>query len=213
MTPDERSVIDDFHNLFYYGPEGEEHLYTRTYWMNVPCLKCPFDLWIYQEIIAEIQPDLIMETGTYSGGSALFMAHMLDIVGKGQIITIDIEEKPRPRHPRITYVKGSSGDIDLVQSILSARSAEKRMVVLDSDHTKSHVLKELEIFAPFVSVGGYLIVEDTNINGHPTFPSFGEGPYEAVKEFLETNRNFVVDDSREKFLMTFNPQGFLRRIS
>lgn len=213
MTPDERSVIDDFHNLFYHGPEGEEHLYTRTYWMNVPCLKCPLDLWIYQEIIAEIQPDLIMETGTYSGGSALFMAHMLDIVGKGQIITIDIEEKPRPRHPRITYVKGSSGDIDLVQSILSARSAEKRMVVLDSDHTKSHVLKELEIFAPFVSVGGYLIVEDTNINGHPTFPSFGEGPYEAVKEFLETNRNFVVDDSREKFLMTFNPQGFLRRIS
>ena len=212
MTSHERTIIDAFHNLYYYGLEGEKHLYTRTYWMNVPCLKCPLDLWIYQEIIAEIQPDLIIETGTYSGGSALFIAHILDIVGKGEIITIDIEDQPRPQHPRITYVKGSSTDADLVDTMLNARPVETCMVVLDSDHTKSHVLKELKIFAPYVSLGSYMIIEDTNINGHPTFPAFGDGPYEAVKEFLKTNQNFIVDDSREKFLMTFNPQGFLKRI-
>jgi len=84
--------------------------------------------------------------------------------------------------------------------------------VLDSDHSKSHVLNELNLLAPYVSLGSYIIVEDTNINGHPSYPSFGEGPYEAVEEFLESTRNFTVDYSKEKFLMTFNPNGYLKRI-
>jgi cephalosporin hydroxylase len=213
MTPKERAVIDDFHSLYYNGPEGEEHIFMRTSWMKVPCCKCPLDLWIYQEIIAEIEPDLIIETGTYLGGSALFMAHVLDIVGKGSIITIDIDEMPRPEHPRIRYVTGSSADAELIESLMRGRPSEKCMVVLDSDHSKIHVLKELDIFAHRVSLGSFMIVEDTNINGHPAFPSFGEGPHEAVREFLKTNKNFAVDDSREKFLMTFNPRGFLKRIS
>jgi cephalosporin hydroxylase len=212
MKVQERAIIEAFHDLYYNGLQEEGHIYLRTSWMNVPCLKCPLDLWIYQEIMAELKPDLIVETGTYHGGSALFLAHMLDIIGKGEVVTIDIMECPRPLHPRIKYVKGSSADADLIGSLFSHRADETRLVILDSDHSREHVLKELNLLAPYVNAGSYIIVEDTNVNGHPTFPSHGAGPYEAVEDFLQSNSAFVVDESREKFLMTFNPKGFLKRI-
>ena len=215
MNARERLAVHDFHNLYYNGPQGEGRIYDRTRWMNVPCEKCPLDLWIYQEIIAEIRPDLIIETGTRFGGSALFMAHVLDVLAKGEIITIDIDASvARPSHPRIRYVHGSSADTALIESALGRRpEREVRMVVLDADHTKAHVLAELGLLAPYVSTGSYLIVEDTNVNGHPAFPEFGAGPYEAVEEFLGTHHEFAVDETREKFLMTFNPRGYLRRIA
>ena len=204
MTSQELSVIQNFHNLYYYNLEGEGHIYGRTYWMNVQCLKCPLDLWIYQKMIAELRPDLIIETGTRYGGSALFMAHMLDIIGKGEVLTIDIEELPRPSHPRIRYVRGSSADADLIQSLMGNRPEEVRIVVLDSDHSKSHVLTELTLLSPFVSLGSYLVVEDTNI--------LADGPRQAVEVFLSSCSDFVVDEAREKFLLTFNPNGYLKRI-
>jgi cephalosporin hydroxylase len=214
MNAQEKTIIENFHNLYYNGPEDKGQIFTRTYWMKVPCEKCPLDLWIYQEIISEIRPDLIIETGTRFGGSALFMAHILDILGKGEIITIDIDYMiSRPIHPRVKYVHGSSSDTNLIESVLADRHDEARMVVLDSDHSKAHVLQELHLLAPYVSVGSYLIVEDTNINGHPIFPTLGAGPYEAVEEFLETHKEFAVDEAREKFLMTFNPRGYLRRLA
>jgi cephalosporin hydroxylase len=214
MIEKEQTIVDSFHDLYYNGPAGAGQLYLQTYWMNVPCLKCPLDLWIYQEIIAEIKPSLIIETGTHLGGSALYLAHLLDVLGSGEIFTIDIVENPaRPTHPRIKYIKGSSADAELIHSLISSRPAETRLVILDSDHSKPHVLRELELLAPYVSPGSYLIVEDTNINGHPTYPEFGEGPFEAVAEFLSRNQNFTPDNSREKFLMTFNPKGFLKRLA
>ncbi len=215
MTSRERSVIDNFHNLYYAGPDGEGPIFGRTFWMNVPCLKCPLDLWIYQEIIFEARPELIIETGTHFGGSALFLAHVLDIIGRGEVVTIDTVEKPgRPVHPRIRYVEGSSIDPDLIGSILDGRPpAERRLLILDSDHSKAHVLAELNLLARRVNVGGYVIVEDTNINGHPAYPSFGDGPFEAVETFLRQSSDFALDRSKEKFLMTFNPCGYLKRIA
>ena len=213
MDSETRDIINAFHNLYYNGPPGEGHIYQRTQWMGVPCLKCPLDMWAYQEILHEIRPDLVIETGTHMGGSALFIAHMLDLIGKGEIVTIDSQAAVRPSHPRIRYVLGSSADEALVGGLLRDRSDEVRLVVLDSDHTETHVSRELELFSPWVTVGSYLIVEDTNINGHPTFPTFGPGPFEAVTTFLENHPDFVVDRSREKFLMTFNPRGFLKRIA
>lgn len=213
MTPQEQDAIDKFHDLYYNGVDNQGYIYARTYWMNIPCLKCPLDMWIYQEIIMETRPDLIVETGTHMGGSALFMAHMLDIVGHGEIITIDILDYPgRPVHPRIKYVKGSSSDVELINSLLDSRPVEKRLVILDSDHSKKHVLEEIHLFARHVNIGSYLIVEDSNINGHPVHPSFGEGGFEAVEEFLAHNQEFQVDRTREKFLMTFNPSGYLKRV-
>src|SRR6266705_423257 len=142
-----------------------------------------------------------MESGTYMGGSALFMAHLLDILGKGEVITIDTQDDlARPTHPRVRYVKGSSVDKQLIEMLLSERPDETRLIVLGSDHSKQHVLNELNLLARHVSLGSYIIVEDTNLNGHPAYESFGDGPQEAVEEFLMTNDNFVVDESGEKFL-------------
>jgi cephalosporin hydroxylase len=211
MTPEEKAVVEAFHRLYYEGPAGEERPHKRTHWMGFPCLKCPLDLWIYQELIVEVKPSLIVETGTYYGGSALFLAQVLDAVGGGEVVTIDVEEKsPRPAHPRIRYVRGSSADAALVSSVLGERKAE--LVVLDSDHSRAHVAAELELFAPRVAAGGYLVVEDSNVNGHPVWPDYGAGPFEAIQEFLPRHPEFAADPAREKFLMTFNPGGYLKRV-
>jgi cephalosporin hydroxylase len=212
MDCEPNRVVNAFHDLFYNGLAGEGPIFQRTRWMGVPCLKCPLDLWIYQEIFHEIRPDVILETGTHLGGSALFMAHMMDLLGKGEVVTIDTNPAVRPAHPRIRYVLGSSVDEVLLASVLGDRPVEVRMVILDSDHSKAHVARELELLSPYVTVGSYLIVEDTNINGHPTYPAFGPGPFEALREFLDGTTDFIVDRTREKFLMTFNPNGFLKRV-
>ena len=214
MTPSEKAAIEAFHRLYYDGPAGEGRVHHRTRWMGVETLKCPLDLWVYQEILFEVRPDLVVETGTHKGGSALFLAGMLDLLGKGEVTTVDVRSNPaRPAHPRIRYVTGSSADPQVVASIFAGRrSGETCLVILDSDHAKAHVARELAAFAPRVSVGSYLIVEDTNVNGHPVLPDFGPGPHEAVDEFLASHPEFETDGSREKFLMTFNPRGFLKRV-
>lgn len=211
MSGGDAAVIDAFHALYYDGPPGAGQIYHRTSWLGVPCLKCPLDLWIYQELLWELKPDVVIETGTHLGGSALFMATVLDAIGHGIVITIDIVAASRPGHPRIRYVQGSSADAALVDAVRD-RWPGRRLVVLDSDHAAAHVARELALFAPLVDVGSYLIVEDTNVNGHPAHPTFGPGPWEAVDAFLQTTDTFAVDREREKFLMTFNPRGYLRRV-
>jgi cephalosporin hydroxylase len=110
-------------------------------------------------------------------------------------------------------VTGSSGDPELVGGVFRGRPpGERRLVILDSDHSRAHVLRELELFAPRVPPGGYVVVEDSNANGNPVLPDFGPGPREAIEEFLAAHPEFEADRSREKFLMTFNPGGYLRRI-
>ena len=214
MRPDERAIVDAFHRLYYDGPEGAGRVHHRTRWMGVPCLKTPLDLWIYQEILFEVRPDLVVETGTHLGGSALFLAHMLDLLGRGEIASIDVRDAPeRPAHPRIRYVRGSSADEAVVRGAVAGRpKGETRLVILDSDHSRDHVLRELELFGPHVSPGSYLIVEDSNVNGHPVLPEHGPGPSEAVLEFLGGHPDFAMDRSREKFLLTYNPGGYLKRI-
>ncbi|MCJ7823046.1 MAG: cephalosporin hydroxylase family protein [Armatimonadetes bacterium] len=209
MTLDNRTaVLDSFHRLYY-----ESNAFTRTSWLGVTALKCPLDLWIYQEIIHALRPDLIVECGTASGGSALFLAGICDLVGNGRVITIDIEDKPgRPEHPRIAYLNGSSTSPDIVEQVGRAAAEDDRvLVLLDSDHSKDHVLAELRAYSGFVTAGSYLIVEDTNIGGHPVRPEAGPGPMEAVDEFLAENSAFAIDESKEKFFLTFNPRGYLRR--
>ncbi len=214
MKPDEKGIVEAFHRLYYDGPEGEGRVHHRTRWMGVPCLKTPLDLWIYQEILFEVRPDVVVETGTHLGGSALFLAQMMDLHGRGEVVSIDVLDAPaRPKHPRIRYVHGSSADESLVRAVFAGRPAgETTLVVLDSDHGRDHVRRELELFAPFVSRGSYLIVEDSNVNGHPVLPEHGPGPAEAIAPFLAAHPEFARDASREKFLLTYNPGGYLKRV-
>lgn len=204
------SLIDEFHTLYY---TSREQTWGNTYWLGHHVLKCPLDLWTYQEILHELRPELIVETGTYLGGSALFLASICDLLGRGDVLTIDIDRRDNlPHHPRITYLVGSSTS-RAITSEVRRRAAGKSpiLVILDSGHARAHVLAELRAYAPLVTPGSYLIVEDTNINGHPVDRAHGPGPMEAVAEFLAENDAFSQDARREKLLLTFNPGGFLQR--
>lgn len=209
----EKNIVENFHKL-YYDSRVFGKTWGETFWLGVPVFKCPFDLWVYQEILFETRPDVIIETGTANGGSALFLASLCDLINHGEIITVDVEEaKERPKHPKIKYLLGSSTSSEIIEKIKNLiKDKNKIMVILDSDHHKEHVLNELKIYSQFVTKGNYLIVEDTNINGHPVFQEFGPGPMEAVEEFLKENKNFVIDKNKEKFYLTFNPNGYLKRI-
>lgn len=186
----------------------------QTYWLGVPLQKSPLDCWVYQEIIAELRPDLIVETGTDLGGSALFFASICDAIGHGRVLSIDIRRAPALKHERIRFIEGDSTSDEVLTEVQTAtRKSARTMVVLDSDHSKAHVGRELDRYCEFVTVGSYLVVEDTNVNGHPVMPEHGPGPFEAVLEFLREHPEFQVDRSREKFLLTYFPGGYLKRIA
>lgn len=204
----DQSAIDSFHRLYY-----ESGVWMRTSWLGVPTQKCPLDLWIYQEILQELRPDLIIETGTASGGSALYLASICDLLGKGRILSIDIDARPeRPQHARVRYLHGSSVAPEIIDEVRSEMAGARCvLVILDSDHAQAHVERELQLYAPLVTPGSWLIVEDTNVNGRPVAAHHGPGPAEALEAFLARTNEFEVDVEREKFFMTFNPKGFLRR--
>jgi cephalosporin hydroxylase len=204
-------VSNDFHKLLY---NRHDQTWDQTKWLGVPIEKNPLDLMIFQEIIYEVKPDVIVEAGTADGGSALYMATILEMLQKGRIITIDIAASPkRPANPRIQYLIGSSTSTEIVDKVKSAISpTEKVMVVLDSDHRKEHVLKELLIYSKLVTKGSYLILEDTNNNGHPVRPDFGPGSMEALQEYQKDHSDLETDKSREKLFVTFNPNGYLRKV-
>jgi cephalosporin hydroxylase len=196
------------HDVFY-----ESDAWTRATWLGAQALKNPLDLWVYQEIIFETRPELIVETGTYRGGSASFLASMCDLLGAGEVVSIDIEPErdDYPRHPRITYLAGrSSTDPDVVAEVEARAAGRRVLVILDSDHSQAHVEAELAVYAPLVPTGCYVIVEDSNIG--QIRKDLLPGPLEAVEAFLARSDEFEVDRDREKFLITFNPSGYLRRI-
>jgi cephalosporin hydroxylase len=139
---------------------------------------------------------------------------MLDLIDKGKVLSIDIDPQPNlPTHKRLTYLKTSSTSELALQTVKEILSPEHTvLVILDSDHSKQHVLNELHLYHSFVTLGSYLIVEDSNINGHPVVPEFGPGPMEAIEEFLKDNDDFIIDATKHKFLITFNPNGYLKKV-
>jgi len=210
MNQDE--VVREFSKIYY---DLASQTWKNTRWLGHEIQKCPTDLVVYQEILYETKPDLIIECGTYKGGSTLFLASICDLLGSGRIVSIDITDRPgRPKHPRIEYIQGSSIAPSVWWELQNRFTPTERiLVILDSDHEKSHVLQEMRLYGPIVTMGSYMIVEDTNINGHPVFPSFGPGPMEAVEEFMKDCTEFEIDLSREKLLLTQNPNGFLKRVA
>lgn len=205
-----RLVARHFHRAYYYGIDDTV---LASYWLGTTTVKLPLDMWVYQEIIAELRPRLVVETGTYHGGSARFIASIMDMLGSGRMISIDIQHTVLlPHHPRVEYVLGSSVDPAIVEYVeAAAAEGGPVLIILDSDHSRDHVLAELRAYADLVTPGSYCIVEDTNVNGNPVLPQWGPGPMEAVDEFLAQRDDFAPDRRRERFLLTMNPGGYLRR--
>ena len=192
-------TIQAFHALVYH----QRHTWSCTHYEGVPVLKLPQDLWTYHQWIHALKPSLIVETGTAKGGSALYFARQME-AWDGKVVTFDLERhEGLPHHSAIRYVTGDSSNDELVRWALARYPLDRVMVVLDSLHTAEHVAKELDVFAPYVSVGQLLVVEDTNTTG----------PAEAVATWLPTHPEFQPEVLCERHLMTFSPCGWLWRVA
>jgi cephalosporin hydroxylase len=206
-----KDITDRFIDLYYtsLGAYGVN-------WKGHELLKNPCDLWIYIELIQKIKPKYIIETGTHFGASALYFSDMVKMLGiDTTIITIDINPKLNfdATAAKIISLRGISTSTSIVNEVSRIIKPEDIvLVMLDSDHSKENVLNELNAYSRFVTLNSYLIVEDTIVNGHPTNLAHGPGPFEATQEFLSKNNNFEVDLDCQKFLLTYNNRGFLKRI-
>ena len=205
---------DAVHNYMEWYQGNFQDVEPRNFWLGVPVGKSPLDLWIYEEILYRTKPDVLIEAGTYKGGSALYFASIFQLMGNGRVITIDIRAYPgRPQNRRITYLIGSSTSNSVVEQVKNLiHPGERVMVVLDSDHHKAHVLKELRFYSPLVSVGCYLVVEDTSFREFPPPGQNYPNPADAVDEFLKSHHEFTPDRSCERFGVTMFPGGCLQRI-
>jgi cephalosporin hydroxylase len=205
-----------------------KHKYTYQFsWLGRPIIQLAQDMLAVQELIWETKPDLIVETGIAHGGSLIYYASLLELIGgEGGVLGIDIDIREHNRveivkHPmfkRISMLEGSSTDDIIVREVYKIAGDKQRvMVVLDSNHTHEHVLKELQLYSPLVTKDCYLVVFDTLIEDMPedSFPDRpwgrGNNPKTAVWEFLKTNDRFKIDKEIEgKLVITTAPDGYLK---
>ena len=205
LTPAEQKLIHRFTLLWAQRQDG---VWANRY-LGIRTLQNPFDVWITQEIFFDVKPDLVVEAGTYRGGSALLWATLLAPINPdARVITIDIEDQRDPRakqhslaRDKVDFILGSSIDPEIIATIAERVKGKRVVVILDSSHATEHVRKELDLYAPFVTMGSYLIVQDTPV-----------GPDKAIADFLSTRDDFVVDHERERLLVTNNMGGFLKRV-
>jgi len=186
----------------------------RTHYFGVRAIKNPLDFWVYRDIICDIKPDVIVEIGNCYGGGTLALAHVLDNLQRGKIIGLDIDHSKVPRivrkHPRITLITGDACEsFDKVKELIDR--TDKVLVIEDSSHTYENTLNVLRKFESLVTRGSYFIVEDS-ICHHGLDDGPDPGPYEAIEEFMQDNADFEIDRTKESFLITWNPKGFLKRI-
>jgi cephalosporin hydroxylase len=191
----------------------QDRLMTESTYFGIKTLKSPVDFWVYQEIIFSTKPDYVIEIGNYCGGSALALAHICDQIGRGQVIGLDItHEYLQPaakQHPRIVFIEGDAcAKFDRVAAIVGDTRA---LVIEDSSHTYENTLNVLRTYAKLIQPGDYFIVEDS-ICHHGLEVGPQPGPYEAIADFLAANPDFAADRSRESFLITWNPNGYLKRL-
>ena len=188
--------------------------FANVTWLNQPIWQNVLDLWTIQEAISEIRPALLIETGTNKGGSALFYANLMDLLGHGRVVTVDIVKLHDLEHPRIDFLIGSSTDEAIVERVREAAAEADGpvMVILDGLHDRDHVARELDLYGPLVTPGSLLLSQDGIIDELGMFSDSRPGPLGANQAFLERHPEFEYDRERnEKFLLTHHPLGWMRR--
>jgi cephalosporin hydroxylase len=194
--------------------DGIYHGHLKMTYRGVRCIKCPFDYVLYQMIIDEIKPDMIIEIGTHHGGSAYYLGDLLNIIGHGVIHSIDIEDRVPEivkQHPRIKLFFDGWENYDL-----SLVKGERILVIEDSSHEYKNTLGAINRFCHLVTPGSYLIVEDGIIEDLNMTEEYFGGPVKAIKEFLPQHPEFILDEKWHDFFgkaATFNTMGYLKRIS
>lgn len=230
----EQSTVD------LYAPEGldmlsnlwikvaaEHRLMYEPSWLGRPIIQFPTDIVAMQELLWDLQPDVVIETGIAHGGSLVLSASILELIGKGRVIGVDIEIRPHNRaaieaHPlkkRIELIQGSSIAPETVQAVRqSVGDAKTVMVVFDSNHTHAHVLQELDLYGPLVTPGSYMVVHDGAQEWVWDIPRAkpdwkGNGPLDAIADFIAVNKQFRSDMRYTRFKITSSPNGYLRRLT
>jgi cephalosporin hydroxylase len=196
-------------------PMLQKRMVGATSYFGVKTMKNPLDFWVYQEMIFKMKPDYILEVGNNWGGSTLALAHLLDSIGKGSIIGLDIDHSKVPKivtnHPRITLIEDDAcASYDKVRSMIP--EGARTLVIEDSSHTYENTLAVLRQYNEFVLPGDYFIVEDSIVY-HGLYGTEGKGPYESIETFVSENKSFEIDRNKESFIVTWNPKGFLKRIA
>jgi cephalosporin hydroxylase len=223
----ENAALKEAAHVFNVESNRAKYSYNFT-WMGRPIIQYPQDMIAMQELIWEIKPDLIIETGIAHGGSIIFYASLLELIGKGEVLGIDIDirehnKKKIEEHPmckRIHMLEGSSITEEMIERVKPfTEDKQSIMVCLDSNHTHEHVLAELNLYSPFVTKGSYIVVFDTIVEDLPErylpnrYWSIGNNPKTAVYEFLKSNKDFEIDKTmNNKLLISVNPDGYLKRI-
>jgi len=235
--PGDADIVSSFNRYYLDGVGASGRIHDNRF-LGVQTLQTPTDMWMLQEILVEVRPDLVIETGTYKGGSALYFALLLEQINpEAKVITIDrnalldgtVADLPEPiraqvkalAQRRIEFIQSNSVAPELIAQ-LAARAKDKRVLVaLDSCHAVEHVARELELYSPLVSKGSYLVVNDTRHDDDPKWLKKwagcsgyerAGGPGLAVDEFLQSHSDFQADRDRERFLLTWYPRGYLRRV-
>ncbi len=190
--------------------------FAKVTWLGKPMMQNICDAWTIQETIFEQDIELVVECGTLNGGSAFFMASLFDFVGRGRIMSIDIDAKVNFSHPRITFCKGSSTDpliLDKVSKFIATRTDGKLLVLLDSNHAADYVLSELQIYSELMRSGDFLLVQDGAADELPGAWKFRPGPLVAIEKFLENNNSFSVDSERsQRYIFSNSPKGWLYKL-
>jgi cephalosporin hydroxylase len=189
--------------------------WRRTSWLGRRVARPPADLITYHEIINEVRPNWIINTRTGDGGRAMFLASMCDVVGHGQVLSLDNRDRgDLPEHDRLHYLFGPLEGPETKQRIREITGTDDPgvLAILGTASSKRKMMMEFDLVADLVPVGSYVIFEDTIVGGHPVWPSFGPGPYEAIIDLLAVHPGFVSDTTRERFGVTFNRNGFVKRV-
>ena len=191
-------------------------VFDQVKWMGMPALKNVLDAWIYQEILYEVQPDVLVEIGSRYGGSTQYFADIMSILGKGEVVSIDIDRSVyKLEHERVTPLTGNSSDPEILSAVEERCKNKTVMVIQDGDHRMHQVLEDLKNYSGFVTPDSYFIVEDGIVDLYHDGDGLGfqtQGPLEAVEAFLGDNPQFVIDSKRERYLLTYNPKGYLKRV-
>jgi cephalosporin hydroxylase len=187
--------------------------WNRTSWLGRRISSAPTDLLAYQEMIVRVQPEWIIEIGTGDAGRALFLASICDLIGNGRVVSIDANgiEDP-PVHPRLEYRQADPVQRETIDDVHALVGDANAIVVLGARYDRARTATAFDAYAPLVKPGSYVVVADTVVNGHPVWTGFGPGPAEGVKQILHKHGDFVADPDMEKFALTFNPGGFLKRV-
>jgi len=213
-VPETAAPIPDELRLAFIEAYWEGLSWEDSTWLGQEVTTPPTDLLVYQELLSGIRPDWIVTTGT-RGGRALFLASICDLLDHGKVVSVgEGAAADRPPHPRLTYVQGRPHEDQTCAQVRDLTGEDPHgFVILGSSGGAMRVVGEFEGYAPLVRAGSYVIVENTIVNGHPVWPGYGPGPAEAVRRILGRHGDFVQDTSWEKHGLTFNPGGFLRRVT